>query len=81
MTEDVEHIRSTLRGRRLDVLAAQLCAPIPVLEQFVHGSARLTPALMAGLARLTGDAIGAADQEHTHAYAEEARHENWPHAP
>ena len=49
---DAERIRTALRGRRLDVLAAQLCAPIPVLEAFVHGSARLTPALMAGLARL-----------------------------
>ena len=52
MANEVESIRSALRGRRLDVLAAQLCIPIPTLETFVHGRAGLAPALLASSARI-----------------------------
>jgi predicted O-methyltransferase YrrM len=41
-----------LRGRRLHVVATELGVPLPAIEQFVSGGARLTPALMSGLARL-----------------------------
>ena len=52
MTNEVELIRAALRGRRLSVLATALGVPLPAIEQFVSGGARLTPALMAGLAKL-----------------------------
>ncbi len=52
MADDVEHIRTMLRGRRLSPLAATLGVPMPTLEAFVSNGARLAPALLAALAKV-----------------------------
>ena len=52
MTNEIEHIRAALRGKRLQVLAAKLDVPTPALEQFVCGRASLAPKLLHGLSRI-----------------------------
>jgi hypothetical protein len=49
---DIEDVRKALRGQRLSVLATALGVPMPTLEQFVSGSARLAPALLNNLAKI-----------------------------
>jgi hypothetical protein len=52
MNSEIERIREALRGKRLSVLATELGVPMPTLEQFVSGSARLAPELLAALAKV-----------------------------
>ena len=52
MTMDIEDVRKALRGRRLHVVAGAVGVPLPTLEQFVTGGARLAPQLLAALAPL-----------------------------
>ena len=59
MSAEIERIRGALRGRRLQVLAAELGVPIPTLEQFVCGRAGLAPALLTGLTRILNKNIPA----------------------